>query len=66
MRFALTIAALSLVASGALMFLMPPFVPDDKSEGIRKWAPVCMYVVALHVGAFAIMVGVHILWEMPK
>jgi hypothetical protein len=66
MRFALTIAALSLVASGMTMFLMPPYVPDDKSEGIRKWAPVCMYVVALHVGAIFIMAGVYILWEMPK
>jgi MFS superfamily sulfate permease-like transporter len=66
MRFVLTIVALALVASGMLMFLMPPIVPDDKLEGVQKWGPVCMYMAALLVGAFFILMGVHILWEMPS
>jgi thiosulfate reductase cytochrome b subunit len=58
MRFGLTIAALALVASGMAMYLMPPIVPDDKLEGVRKWAPVCIYVAALLIGAFFILMGV--------
>jgi hypothetical protein len=66
MRYALTISALALVASGMCVYLMPPVVPDDKLEGVRKWGPVCMYVAALLIGAFFILMGVHILWEMPS